>query len=65
MTSRNSSIRLPASSGDCLLRDRRERPHSRAAENRNELAPFHHSITAQASRLGLSRMTQSAFIGSS
>src|SRR6516225_7511507 len=40
---------LPARFGSCI---RRERPHSRAAEKRDELAPLHrcnHSITSSAS----------------
>ena len=31
-----------------LLRARRHRPRGRAAESRDELAPFHHSITSSA-----------------
>src|SRR6516162_2712525 len=45
---------LPARFGSCI---RRERPHSRAAEKRDELAPLHrcnHSITSSASASNLS-----------
>src|SRR6516162_340839 len=37
-----------------LLRPRRERPRRRAADQRDELAPFHHSITSSASASSLS-----------
>ncbi len=35
-----------------LLRARRERPRRRTAEQRNELAAFHHSITSSARAVG-------------
>jgi hypothetical protein len=37
-----------------LLRPRRERPRRRAAEQRDEIAPLHHSITSSASASSLS-----------
>src|SRR5262245_57893935 len=45
-----------------LLRARRERPRGRAAEQRDEVAPPHHSITSSASASRLSEiLTPSAF----
>src|SRR5215468_1786153 len=37
-----------ASHALCLLRIRRERPHDRAAQQRDDFAPSHHSITSSA-----------------
>src|SRR5262245_10756888 len=46
---RNASERCNASYALALLRARRERPpRRRAAEQRDEIAPFHHSITSSA-----------------